>query len=296
VCGVVWATLLLLVGCSNPQPNADGAAMSDGTVVGDGGSPVAALFVSDWASGTGGSDAVVRDSARTAPWTEYNNFQNHGLLMVVSSGGFGFPSGMSNVLRVDYDHESAGDVTVRDVWGTPAIGSDLYFRLYTRVDLTTAGGVGANHPVESQSGTCAFDWAYKWGIDGAGGVAQFLWQFANTPGHARYVLDRTLAEGQAYRIEWHFRRAAGGYHFDTKIFDATSALVFDDKNFQNSDSVPGSLADNDPLVQISDECMRSLMVGNNGPVGWTAGPNEYAYYGGVRVCASDWCGPYVPGE
>jgi hypothetical protein len=215
---------------------------------------------------------------------------------------------MENVLRVEYHGSNGGHVAINEQsgtaftsehWDEPGLGEGIYFRMYIRNEITdnaTAGG-GPNHPVQAAWGMCAFEWAWKFdnGIDG---TYSLQFQTYQSDGLQWYLNDR-LQKHHTYRFEWGFfnRSASGTYKLDLRIYDENETLIYGAADFDDQGSGGGgTLATLNPDITITDDCVRRMFVGNNGPGGdWeNIGPGEYVYYGGVAVSREDWPGSYQP--
>ncbi len=291
---------ILLVACSGDDAATHDAGSIDAGPI-DAGPPAPGLiFVSDWSTAVGASMNAVFDQGRTPHWNSEACGIQPNLIEVVPAAGLGFPASMANVLQVSYNGENCADVISLDQWAAPARNESIYFRLYLRTSIPDSVGtppMSSHHPIEPKPGACPFQWEFAVGPRSNG-----TWDLRYvTP--ADYPLNgfnvEGLAKNAAYRLEWALHRQVdGSYRADLRLYNAAEQLVADDVSFLASD-VGTSLADADPAIAIDDECMRALLVGNNGPSGWdavTLASGARMYYGGVAVGRSGWIGPYVASE
>lgn len=260
--------------------------------------PVAGFaFASDFGFNTGSTDTIVRDNNE---WDVYNNYSSANLLSIVASTGLDFPS--DNVLRVDFNNESSGDIRIWDKWALPAgTGNGLYHRVYFRnaiADGAGSHGTGAVHQIEPWSGG-GVPWAFKFGTQNDG-TTPVIYSF---PGLSNWN-GPTLSKNTTYRIEWAFIRKGNGFFTPlVRIYNSSDTLLYDTDDFV--DDALNTLTAADPDVDLSQAddgtpptsiFGRELFIGNNGPVNWTVGPGNYNYFGCVAVSTTDWCGAYTVGE
>jgi uncharacterized protein YjdB len=248
-----------------------GGATGTGTVV----------WSSDWSAGG------LRDGTN---WSSSQDSPTGAVLSVVASSGLGFPSGMSNALRVGYPAPGGGSVRVENRWAEPSVGQTLYFRTHMRYSIRdAAGNLGASshHPIQPKPGSCPYQWEFRFGSSSNGNVPTEI-VFYDGPGS--YQLSGGLSKNVAYLLEWAFTRVgtsgtSGTYTARVRIngTDVTS-------NFRRYD---GAALTNAPATPISGECVRALFVGNNGPQ-WTgtSATADFVYYGGTAVCTGGWCGAW----
>lgn len=270
-----------------------------------------AIFHSDWSSSTGSGDAAVRDANKSLPWQAHWQ-GSRVLLTVVPASGKGFPSGMTNIMRVMHWKQDFDWVMINNAWQTPAVGSSLYFRAYFRNEISNATDAGtgyaSTHPLEStgsQGGLGGLYYSMKYGSFSDG---TFPWLFdmggpaypfnAWSPGapsstHGGRSYDPgTLQKNTTYRFEWKLtRRAANAYDLDIRIYGQDNRLLFDRNNiYAWTGSRSQTLAANGINLTIGDDRVRQLRIGLNG--GFATTNPEYVYWGGVAVCQDDWCGEY----
>lgn len=274
---------------------------------------VAPAFWSDWASGRGATDAALRDTGKSLPWSALdNNWATD--LAVVSASGLGFPTGMANVLRHTFQPGVAGQRAsfVRLVNGFPAptIGQTLYVRFYFRADYLdegTAGHDNSHHPFEGDnSGTVKSVILMKPGnnLNGTFPI-RFLMDEAATGHFNQAYLQpnstaQNLTKGIVYRIEIAFTILDGTYLRPRfRLYGADdSTLLFPDgatgctKMVDLTGASLSSLADTTyPYFNLNWLC--SWELGNNGG---SLGPFSTAcadYFGGLCIRTDDWCGAYA---
>ena len=253
------------------------------------------LFASDFSTGLGNSAAAVSDASKTPHWNDIHPDADQ--LYVVNASGLGFPSGISNVLRVRYMGINSADVKSLNQWPQPTGGQSLFFRLYYRLDIPNSYGnlsSAGHHPIEPVPGSCPFQWEYRVSSN-ADGTMDWKVSLPN----ADYVMR--LNKFQVYRFEWGFlnRSSTGAYKFAIRVYDASGAQIGSSATFIRMYST-ASLATDNPDVALDASCIQALTVGSNGPTGWesvgTTAADAFSYVGGVAVSAANWIGPYVPGE
>ena len=239
------------------------------------------VWSSDWSAGD------LRDASS---WSSSQDSPTGVVLSVVSSSGLGFPSGMSNALRVGYPAPGGGSVRVENRWAEPTVGQTLYFRTHMRYSIRDAAGnlsASSHHPIQPKPGSCPYQWEFRFGSSSNGNVPTEI-VFYDGPGS--YQLSGGLSKNVAYLLEWAFTRvgtsgSSGTYTARVRVngTDVTS-------NFRRYD---GAALTNAPATPISGECIRALFVGNNGPQ-WTgtSATADFVYYGGTAVCTSGWCGAW----
>lgn len=264
-------------------------------------------FASDWGTATGQTDSALRDGSK---WENLTVFDRQ-ILEVVSASGLGFPSGMTNALRVEFDGEQAAHVSLAEngssnantPWGVPGTGEGLYFRVYFRNSIPDGDGaqdVGSAHQLQPAWGGCATHWAWKFGSN-ANGTWGMIFNTDGAGGGTWYGLS-TLSKNHTYRLEWglYNKTAGGAYTLELRIYNESGTQVIDGTDFEDQGSYGGgggTMASQAPIqVSVSDDCIRRLFVGNNGPLGWDAGPGSYQYFGGMAVSETDWIGAYSAGE
>jgi hypothetical protein len=258
--------------------------------------PAGVDFASDWSTATGSSSAALLDASNTTAWSTWRTAAGLPLLNVVSAAGLGFPS--ANALRVSIDGTQSSDIRAIDLWPAPAPGQSLFFRLYARFDIPNSyGNLGAssNHPIQPEPGSCPYNWAFNVGSF-QDGTLDLRWTFSSSG--AGFGLSRVLRKFQTYRWEWAFHRQQNGtYKADIRIFDTSGNLVADGRHFisQYNPDYSTPLSTKNPDLNISDACIRLLMIGSNGP-SWPSMTNSFTYYGAAAVRLSnsqtDWIGAY----
>jgi hypothetical protein len=274
---------------------------------GTGGTPI---FHSDWSTGTGTTDAVIRDNSKATPWSA--RWGGRGSLNVVPATGLGFPSGMTNVLRVQHYQQDFDWVMANNIWSVPAIGSAIYFRVYLRNtvgnEVDAGSSYASTHPVESEGGANGISGGYYAMHYGsyADGTFPFLVAMNNatypyngwTPGaptsnHGGRNYDpSTLVKNTTYRLEWKYTRtAANRYDFDMRIYGSDDkTLLFDRTNIFAWGGSRQTIATNGTGLSIDDSHIADLRIGING--GFATPSPQFVYWGGFAVCSDDWCGAY----
>jgi hypothetical protein len=183
----------------------------------------------------------------------------------------GFPAGKA--LRVAYSGESCSEVQIDDL-PVPGNGQAIWYRLYVRSELTGNAGDAGHHPVQFAPGSCAFEWAWKWG---APGFRDWQVSFQRTSG-SNNEWGTPLQGSTTYRMEWMLRRVSGNsWDFQMRVYNAAGNLIAAQNNNQR--------------VSIDANCVRRLMVGVNGPTGF-GGVSGSVYYGAVAVSTEGWIGEY----
>jgi hypothetical protein len=246
--------------------------------------PGTPLFSSDWSAG-------LLDGAK---WTRWGG---QGVLAAVAPTGLGFPTGMTNVLRVGMGTGSFDWVEADGKWTLPAIGESRAFRLYLRNDVgAVSGGWSATHPVESKGtdGSISGNF-YAWHI-GSNTDGTFPIAFGTEASYPRNYISTsntgadvgTLQKGVTYRLEWRWTRTATStYSLDLRITDPSGTVI---ENNSTMRAWGGStLASNNTGFPVDAAFMTGIRVGING--GFSASGTQNVYWGGFAVCA-DWCGAY----
>lgn len=252
----------------------------------------------DWSTATGNTATALLDQSKTPPLQSYRTAANLPLLHVTPAAGFGFPTGMANVLTSTLNGQSSNDVRAVDQWPAPAPGQSIFFRLYVRYEIPNSYGTlgsASHHPIQPEPGSCPADWAWKIGSF-TDGTLELGINFQGSG--AGFYADHILRKDQTYRWEWAFhRQASGRYKADVRVYDAAGALVADDSRFISrwNPDYTTPLSVKDPDLTMSDGCLRRMMVGYNGPA-WPLMTNSFARFGGwaVRIAGSPtaWIGPY----
>jgi hypothetical protein len=273
------------------------ATVQFGTVV-----QPAFVFVSDWGTATGLTEAALRDTGRTPSWTTYDP---DGLTEIIAATGLDFPS--ANVLRVTTSWNgsgSSGSIIRLDestgVIPVPAVNDSLYYRWYFRAAVPSAVSTwGTPHPIQDGFNAADANWEFGARRTGAG-----LWKPRfNASGTAwpndSWILDTNLSTDTTYRFEMKLTRTATGlFTMDARVYNSAGTLLSDGSNFLNSNS-SASLTSAPSLTIKNAAEFGGLNSGSNGAFqGTTSGdhPFVFCYQGGFAVSAADWCGPYVSGE
>lgn len=267
------------------------------------GPPPALVFASDWGTAAGTSSNAIGDGGK---WPILDN--SAGSVAVVSTSGLGFPSGMTNVLRIAYDSPDATGLGIQNGWPLPAIGEFLARRYCIRSSVTVTGD---HHPLQSayQGGTCPYAAEINLFHRAAG-------TYNLTPTHKSdgqdfatvtwymWDIDTDLTNDVVYQVEERFERITSStYHYDIRIWNAAGTVIlFNNSNFNDSWNGWGSLAAVPrPVITIKPvsgegDCLRHFFIVNQGR-NW--GASQHIHYGGFAVLISrngSWCGPYAPGE
>lgn len=276
-----------VIASGSGKADTSSVTISSGTTPPPSGGNGSALFSSDWRSG---------DLLDGGKWRRWGG---QGILNIVSSSGLGFPSGMTNVMRVAMGTGSFDWVEANGKWSLPAVGQSRAFRMYLRNNVANiSGGWSSTHPVESKGtdGSIAGNfWAWHLGSNTNGTFPIALavsapyprnyWTMANGTGSTLGTLNKQTT----YRIEWKFTRTGGNqYSLDMRVYGADDRTLVADRN--SIEAWGGSsLASNPNGITVDDAFMTGIRIGLNG--GFSASGTNYVYYGGFAVC-SDWCGAY----
>lgn len=263
----------------------------------------------DWATGTGWTDSVARDTDKAVDLTLFNG--GNGGVSIASVSGKNFPTGIVNGVRVN--HQNAGDYDwcgAQDVWAAPSVGQTLYGRLYFRSEVADGAGsqaYGACHPVESygaNSGGYNFDgnggYSFKIGnnTDGTfpfvvatyGTGTQYYWGY-NVTTPANSATAPNLLKNHTYRLEWALTRTTGNtYTLQLRLYNQSGTLVASGTDWKDNYNGGGVGLDSSRTTIMIDTSIRGFRVGKNG--GWSAGSVQYMYYSGLAFSLTDWCGAY----
>ncbi|MFN8652031.1 MAG: hypothetical protein U0133_09040 [Gemmatimonadales bacterium] len=247
--------------------------------------PGTPIFASDWAGG-------ILDGGK---WTRWGN---NGALAAVAASGMGFPTGMTNVLRVTMGTGTFDWVEANNQWGMPAIGESRAFRLYVRNEVgAVSGGWAATHPVESKGtdGSIAGSF-YAWHI-GSNTNNTFPIAFGTEAAWPRNYISTSgttgsdvgsLTKNTVYRLEWKWTRTATStYTLDMRIVDASGNIIESNSTIRAWGG--NTLASDNTGFPLDAASITGMRVGING--GFSATGTQYVYWGGFAVCA-DWCGAY----
>lgn len=284
---------------------------------GGGGSGTLDWF-SDFRNGTGfGATAVHDGTGANAKWGgESGNNYGTNKLQVIAATGLGFPAGMTNVLEAVLDTTSISAMirTGKGKWTSPTVGTTpyMYLRWHQRCDYPNSntgydpGGLG-NHPVMADNiigdgGPGELKWEFH--IDDvSGGNLTFIADYNPQQGVKRYQLSNSggavMARTSVYCIEQRLQRTASATaKADLRITNSSGALIATSANYISVNSPFGSLAADNPDIDLGsdpDAQFQTITFGNNGPSG-TRNTSASVYYGGmaVRISSSstDWIGPY----
>ena len=269
-----------------------------------------ALFHSDWSTGTGFSDAILRDTAKAIPWSS-PVIGNNDSMNVVAATGLGFPGGMSNVFRNKVNAAGQAGIVRYTGLTVPAIGESRYYRWYIRMVGSDAHRENGNsveqHPIQDGQaiGNSNWAWTIRWGNGITAGKWIMSFEFdnssaqatANTPNHwfgehAAGALE--FDKNHTYRVEFHISRiGTTTFNAHVRVYNESGTLVADDDEFQNSNN-SGTLADVPTLTFNNVANLNGINAGQNDI---TSPDSAYLahYQGGVCVRTNDWCGVYAGG-
>ena len=258
--------------------------------------PTGLLWASDWSTGVGNTANAVGDGGL------WENIFNAGtnLMDVVAASGLGFPSNMTNVLRIHCVDPSPGLMygNSSNGWGAPAVGDHRYFRCYWRNSMQSASSPDPTfHFFLPAPNTGA------WAIQSNLGATYFLRFAADFPPLHQWGASPNLTRDVVYRLEWHFHRTGTNtFTFEARIYDAADNLVNSTDQLHcnglgNHTAHTGtagthSLADANDFTGLRG--VRLAWEGGGG--GHPSTPSDVVYMGGFAVSAADWCGPYQPGQ
>lgn len=298
---------------------------------GGGGGQPALVFASAWDTGTGSTDAALRDTGSTTPWTEAHNGSTFQLINVVSASGLGFPAGMTNVLKFEYNNEDSAECRAENIWTLPAVGSSIWYRIYYRIDVpdgfTTPNA--SHHGIEPVFGNCPGIWEFKIGpgdptSPGAGGAnkdqnntnldaTHFCFDLNFNAGSS-FWRSPTLTKGTVYQWRWQIKRETSTTMSfqNLEVRSASGTLIGGPSDFicpnngrtfaqDNPSNTADFTSGPTPPSTTGDanECLQTLTCGQNGPSTWnvTHGTaNGFGYVGGVAVSKVGDPGNYVAGE
>ena len=267
------------------------------------GGSVALLMATDWGQGTGTTDAILRNTAKTVPWDTVSS--TAGGLEVIATGGLGFPT--VNCLRAQWNIPPGLAGLQITTLPAIAVGEHRYYRLYHIFSVDTTNPGNWAHPIESTQ-TDPNSWVFNVADKDADG-----WNF-------RFLADQTaapdtqwqlavskdnyieLAKDTVYRIEWHVHYESTGpdvWRLEVRIYDVNDALLYSNANFYNTGNgaAARTLADNPTLSMTALDLRTVDFTNRSGAGSWDfVTSTEYSYYAGWAIGAEDWCGPYVSGE
>lgn len=280
------------------------------------------LFDADWSTGPGTNQWALRDSSKAMP---FDFCDGNAKVAIIPATGLGFPARMANVMRVTRNNidswffckigtDPTGNI-LKAHWPLLAIGKANYWRVYLRNDIPDSEGDISisglsHHPIQMPHNSNSFeptnffsnadgtmDWeAYTMAPNNA-----FPWDKAVL---GAYVggsqFGQTLPKFTVLRIEWMVRRDTDkGYSMAVRIYDDQNRLMWSEDGVGASKGtvmneragVQSSMKSHDGLYAADPVMLQSLGIGENG--GWHSYTKDvYFYFGGLRLCADNWCGPY----
>lgn len=273
-----------------PPPPADSGKDSTITTPADTSKPTGSrvLFNGDFSKL---SALPAENKPAIAGWKRWGG---QGILSLVSATGLGFPATMGKVVRVSMGTSAFDWLEAQDsAWTLPAVGQSRAFVVYyLNATSGNQSAWSASHPIESKGtdGSISGNF-YAWHIDNGG-----HWAFATEADYPRNYLTLrasgdvgTLPKNQVLRVEWKWTATAPRtYSLDMRIYDASGALIHDNKDIIGWGGNP--LASNNKGFPLDDWAITGLRIGSNG--GYTASGTQNVYWGGFKVC-TDWCGAYT---
>lgn len=232
-------------------------------------------------------------------------------LSVIPAVGMGFPSDMTNVLRVNVPANTISQMLMTNgKWPTPPIDGTVYYRVYHRSAFPNNFANGGFHPFQNGLNNLAWEW--KTGVVANGQVTLQFW-LNGSQDHYPYThfdISGGYLSNHTYRIEWAITRKATGVvgqwgtvtnpgRVQIRIYDESiskTVPAFTNDSFHQMDATTTLTADSAKyyfsLSPSVDESFSAINLGNNGPQVDSRTGNNYEYYGGFAVCTS-WCGAYT---
>jgi hypothetical protein len=264
------------------------------------------IFHSDWSTGIGTTDAIMRDTNKTLPWDARTG--NTGILEVVAATGRDFPVTMANVLRVRRPAGAAPFAFCRisQKWPAPNVGESLFFRVYLRNEFADSEGVKSfsnHHPVQTDP---TGPWQWKFG-NNADGTFVLRFNLDNTPSPYNSWMTGTfpgtpLPKFATLRLEWRITRVTSTqYTVHARVYNSSNVLLYSEDGVgatggafkSNTAGTQETMKQRDGLLTIGtgdNDLLRNLEVGVNG--GPTFTTDQFYFWGGVMVRGDNWCGPY----
>jgi hypothetical protein len=264
-----------------------------------GASGVAALFSSAWTTGTGLSEAALRDTSAAVPWTSYDN---DGLTEIIAATGLDFPT--TNVLEVTTSWNGSGSsgsiVRLASTIAVPGVGDSLYYRWYWRAAVPSAVSTwGTPHPIQDGFSAATANWEFGVRRTGSGLYKPRFNLTANAWPNDSWISDTDLSTDATYRFEMRLHRTGTTTcTIEARVYNAAGTLILDNGDFFNSNTTAN--LSSAPTLSLRDAAeLAGLNAGSNGAFqGTTSGdhPFVYCYQGGFRVSEVGWCGPFESGE
>jgi hypothetical protein len=250
--------------------------------------PQGLVFVSDWRTATGNTQAAVSDGGK---WDDY--FTGTTRQMIIAATGLDFPSGMANVFRMRCRETTDTQYSICQKfngWPLPSVGGSIYRRVYFRNTLVGSGI--SFHPYEPQPGACATESNTTFG-----GGDPFDLELRDND--HRWAI--TLPKHQTYRYEERYRRTGPNrWIIEARIYNSANVLIRTNADFRCTvHTSPGHTLANALECQVSDSCIVHHSIGWQGGGGNRGSDNENQnsiYWGGYAVSLADWIGPYTPSE
>lgn len=286
-------TAAVIIGDSTPAP---APPPPDSTPV------VTAVFASDWRSGTGSSDAAVRDTAQAVPWDGVAG--NGSLSEVVPATGLDFPSAHALLVRGGWRSSPAGAAAENPRLNAgsghlpvPAVGQSLFYRWYIRVvipDSYVADDL--THPIQDGTNGSVTNWQFEV-TNNANATWNMSWNVGqNAWPNNRWFLQAPLNKNQTYRVELQIQRTGtNAFNLHARVYDASNTLRYSDADFRNANG-SATLAGNPSLGFTAVENLAGFQVGFNGLNGGQESdyPIDLYYQGGVAISRDGWLGAYRP--
>jgi len=264
------------------------------------------LFNSDFSTGTGSSEAVLKDGA----WTDLLN--NGNAMEVVASTSLDFPS--TNVLKITAVARGTPNTgaygahcmfwTTDNLFEPPAVGESLYYRWYLRMMTpdaydATAGADHQTHGTQDADAYARLNWMLR--IETASnGTFDLRWQM-NSPAWPNNMWTLAgLSKETTYRIELRVHRTSSTeYQLQTRIYNSSDTLLYDEDDFENLQNAAGGLGSTTFTFTDSVDEMTALRIGLNDLSTSGLDASDYGfierYQGCVAIRSDDWCGPYAGG-
>lgn len=234
-----------------------------------------------------------------------------------------FPARMVNILRVKrYNVDSwafcrigANAGVLVPHWPVLAVGKAFYWRVYLRVDIPNSEGdislsLFSHHPIQAPHNTGSWEPVnFFSNADGTMDWEAYTLPFSNSFPWDKAVLGQyvggnqygqTLPKFTTLRFEWMVRRdTQSGYSFAFRIYDNQDRLMWSEDGAGASKGTvmneraggQASLKSHDGLYAADLTVFQSLSIGENGGFYGYKQP-VYFYFGGLKLCADTWCGPY----
>lgn len=299
-----------------PGRQGTGASKPGSVVTSQGGSslPTGLVFASEWSTGTGATDAALRDTARTRPWTATSGATVDAAVRVTSSDGYNYPT--TNYLRVPATPTSSGLLEIRFVSAdnylpTINVGDTVGLRFYRAFRLadpwtydTETHGIYFDATGSEGWGPQALG-IYDRGLAASGSEIVVSADSGQDPRYF-WVGDQSpvvrVGNNTTRREEYLYTRTGtDSYELKASLYDINGTRLYDSANYVdyfNAGGGPYTLPRTFTKTGAGASTMRGLKIGCNGMSPAPASNIPFYDITGLVVCRNgSWpIGAYAAAE